>query len=133
MLCFPESKDRLAVGRNHMTRPGLYPPRTTPPLGSFTLAGGGYLQTFEMLVTFSTDSIRLPLASVKCTAMIWNDGSGDCLQTLEGCTGTVQPVAFSPRSNRLALAPDDRTIRIWYTSSGNCLQTLIKHMSILFD
>ncbi|KAF2181015.1 hypothetical protein K469DRAFT_590663, partial [Zopfia rhizophila CBS 207.26] len=50
--------------------------------------------------------------------------SGECLQTLEGHSGSVKSVAFSHDSTRLASASDDRTVKIWDASSSESLQTI---------
>ncbi|KAF2183980.1 WD40 repeat-like protein, partial [Zopfia rhizophila CBS 207.26] len=55
---------------------------------------------------------------------IWDASSGECLQTLEGHSGTVSLVAFSHDSARLASASYDNTVKIWDASSGECLQIL---------
>jgi WD40 repeat protein len=78
-------------------------------------------------VAFSPDSTRLASASNDCTVKIWDAGSGECLQTLEGHSDWVWSVAFSPDSTRLASASDDCTIKIWDTDSGTCLQMLEGH------
>ncbi|KAH6888553.1 hypothetical protein B0T10DRAFT_573325 [Thelonectria olida] len=50
----------------------------------------------------------------------WNN----CIQTLEGHSGTVNSVAFSPNDERLASGSIDETVKIWDVASGQCTQSL---------
>ncbi|KAH8727344.1 WD40-repeat-containing domain protein [Phaeosphaeriaceae sp. PMI808] len=58
---------------------------------------------------------------------IWDAGSGECLQTLEGHSHSVNSVAFSHDSTRIASASHDNMVKIWDAGSGECLQTLEGH------
>ncbi|KAI9861262.1 MAG: hypothetical protein M1813_005435 [Trichoglossum hirsutum] len=78
-------------------------------------------------VAFSYDSARLASASVDGTVKIWDAGSGECLQTLEGHSNSVNSVTFSHNSARLASASDDGTVKIWDAGSDKYLQTLESH------
>ncbi|KAF2828872.1 WD40 repeat-like protein [Ophiobolus disseminans] len=96
------------------------------------------LQTLDGLgecissVAFSPDGTRQASGSNKDTIKVWNEHSGQCLQTLEGHGDSIiNSVAFSPDRTRLALGSDDDTIKVWDAHSGQCLQTLEGLSSII--
>ena len=74
-------------------------------------------------VAFSRDSTRLASADLGGTVRLWDAGSGECLQKLEGCN----TVSFSYNSSQLASVSYDKTVKIWDTNSGKCLQTIKGH------
>jgi WD40 repeat protein len=58
-------------------------------------------------VAFSPDSSLLASASNDETVRLWNAGTGQEVQKLEGHTRSVNAVAFSPDGSLLASASDD--------------------------
>jgi WD40 repeat protein len=58
---------------------------------------------------------------------IWRTDTGECQQTLEGHSDSVNSIAFSHDSALLASASGDKTVRIWGTDTGECQQTLEGH------
>ena len=58
---------------------------------------------------------------------LWDAGTGEHRDTLEGHTDLVNSVAFSPDGNNLASGSWDRRIRLWDAATGKLLQTLEGH------
>ncbi|KAF6785943.1 hypothetical protein CMUS01_16540, partial [Colletotrichum musicola] len=71
------------------------------------------------------------------TVKLWDTATGQCQQTLEGHSSTVNSVAFSPDGRQLASGSDDKTVKLWDTATGQCQQTLEGHshwvMSVAFS
>ncbi|MGH7868037.1 MAG: WD40 repeat domain-containing protein, partial [Candidatus Dormibacteraceae bacterium] len=65
------------------------------------------------------------------TVKVWDARNGRLLQTLEGHSDAVYPVAFSPDNLRLASGSQDSTVRIWDVRSGRLLQTLEGHCRLV--
>jgi WD40 repeat protein len=78
-------------------------------------------------VTFSHDSTWLASGSNNGTISIWDVGSGERLQTLEGHSSQVSSVTFSHDSTWLASASHDDTIKIWDTGSIPFLKVTKDH------
>ncbi|KAK5988452.1 hypothetical protein PT974_09935, partial [Cladobotryum mycophilum] len=76
---------------------------------------------------FSHDSSLVASASGDDTVRLWRADTGDCVQTLEGHSGSVQSVAFSHDSSLVASASHDHTVRLWRADTGDCVQTLEGH------
>lgn len=55
---------------------------------------------------------------------IWDAGSGDCLLTLSGHSGSVRGCAWSPDGRRVLSSSEDDSLKIWDAGSGECLLTL---------
>jgi len=51
---------------------------------------------------------------------LWDDATGECLQTLAGHTKEVTSVVFSPKGDHIVSGSEDKTIRLWSTTSGQC-------------
>ncbi|KAF9105125.1 hypothetical protein BGX27_009794 [Mortierella sp. AM989] len=61
------------------------------------------------------------------TVKLWNVESGDCIQTLNGHSGSVHCVAYSPKGDLVASGSDDNTVRLWDVETGGCVRTLSGH------
>lgn len=66
----------------------------------------------EMLASSSNRSIK-----------IWSVSTGNCTQTIEGCTGWGVP-AFSPDSSRIATSMNNFSAKIWEVATGKLLHTI---------
>ncbi len=56
-----------------------------------------------------------------------------CMQTLEGHSGSVESVCVCPDGRRAVSASWGITLRIWDLQSGQCLQTLVGHISRVYS
>ena len=65
--------------------------------------------------------------SKDCTAKLWAESTGQCLQTLRGHLDRVGAVAFHPEGLLVATASNDSTARIWDVESGSVLRTFAAH------
>jgi hypothetical protein len=75
-------------------------------------------------VAVSADGNLLGSSSLDMTVRLWDAGSGEAKQTLEGHSDSVLAVAFSPDGKLLASASDDKTVRLWDAGSGEAKQTV---------
>jgi WD40 repeat protein/DNA-binding Xre family transcriptional regulator len=69
----------------------------------------------------------LASGSDDATIKIWDQSSGECLQTLWGHSSWVHTVSFSPDGKLLASGSRDKTVKIWDWYTGECLHTLVGH------
>jgi WD40 repeat protein len=58
---------------------------------------------------------------------LWEVGTGQCLQTLQGQSSWGESVAFSPDGQILVGGSDDSTVQLWEVRTGQCLKTLRGH------
>ena len=78
-------------------------------------------------VAISPDGKTIVSGSYDNTIKIWDNQSGECLNTLEGHSGYVSSVAISPDGKTIVSGSYDKTIKIWDIQSGECLNTLYGH------
>lgn len=62
-------------------------------------------------------------------AISYREGTGECLQTLQGHTNRVWSVTFSPDGQTLVSGGDDYTVKLWNVRQGKCFKTLLGHGS----
>ncbi len=86
-------------------------------------------------VQFSPSLSRQLLASGghDCVVKIWDVGTGECLQTLQGHTEAAWSVAWRADGQMLASGGFDSIIRLWDIYTGECLKTLSGHASMIFS
>lgn len=72
-------------------------------------------------------SNKYPRWNSNCVIKIWDANTGECFQTLEGHTDSVNSVLFSPNGKNIVSGSSDKTIKIWNANTGECLQTLEGH------
>jgi len=102
----------------------VHPAKPVPP------ARLEWLTCHSNIVTacaFSPDSQQILSASSDNTLKLWEQDSGECLQTFTGHSGSVTACAFSPDGKQLLSASDDNTLKLWDRTSGECLQTFTGH------
>ncbi|MBD2465841.1 NACHT domain-containing protein [Oscillatoria sp. FACHB-1407] len=63
------------------------------------------------------------------TIQPFNQGSGQCIRTLQGYNNQVWSIAFSPDSLSLVSGSHDKSVRVWDVRTGQCLRTLRGHTS----
>lgn len=70
---------------------------------------------------FSTDGKLIAGGLADSTIRIWDETSGEVLNTLRGHTSTVYSVSFNPDANRIASISFDGTLKVWDVVSGKLL------------
>ena len=78
-------------------------------------------------VAFSTDSNLLASAGTAGKVVIWDAGTGELKQTLQGHSQAVTSVAFSPDGKFLATGSKDNTVRLWDLQSGKSKDPMTRH------
>ena len=61
------------------------------------------------------------------TVRVWNVGTGQCRNVLQGHIALVMSVSFSPDGNLIAGGSGDQTIQLWDTRTGQCRNILQGH------
>jgi WD40 repeat protein len=69
-------------------------------------------------VTLSSDGRRAVSGSWDKTLRVWDLGSGQSLQTLQGHTSGVTAVALSSDGRRAVSGSPDHTVRVWDLQDG---------------
>jgi hypothetical protein len=86
---------------------------------------------------FSPDSALVASASWgEKTVRLWRRDTGECVQQLQGHSGSVTSVVFSPDSALVASASRGKTVRLWRRDTGECVQetNMGQHVTLLsFD
>lgn len=95
----------------------------------------GHFRSSVSSVVFSPDDKRLASGSRNGTVKLWDADSGQLLEMLTTCGGSVNSVAFSPNGNLLALGSSE--VQLWDAESCKLLVTLRGHdgcvMSVAFS
>ena len=101
------------------------------------IASGDQVQSLEVIgghATFSPDGCWMASAGFNAPILVWNVGTGETVQTLEGHTDRVFGMAFSPDGRLLAtgsgMGPSDVsdfTVKIWDLETGQKLRSLKGH------
>ena len=91
-------------------------------------AAAGYSLEEVRSLGFEASSIEIVVATASggrdSTAKLWRNGQ--CIETLQGHSGSVNFVAFSPHDpDLLATASGDKTAKLW--RNGQCIETLQGH------
>ena len=74
-------------------------------------------------VAISPDGKTIVSGSYDNTIKIWDNQSGECLNTLEGHSGYVSSVAISPDGKTIVSGSGNGTIKIWDIKSGKLIYT----------
>ena len=74
-------------------------------------------------VAISPDGKTIVSGSQDSTIKIWDNQSGECLNTLEGHSGYVSSVAISPDGKTIVSGSGNGTIKIWDIKSGKLIYT----------
>src|SRR5947207_185998 len=82
-------------------------------------------------VSFSADGRFVATGSADNTAIPWDAGTGDKLQTFAGHTSLVSSVSLSGDGKRLATGSHDKTAILWDAATGAKLQTFAGHTSLV--
>ncbi len=90
------------------------------------------LQAYKLEIALSTVSFlpngeRFVTGGKDGVLRLWNQQTGQLLQTMRGHTGPVHAIAISPDGRLVLSCGDDRVVRLWELSSGKQLQTLQEH------
>jgi WD40 repeat protein/tRNA A-37 threonylcarbamoyl transferase component Bud32 len=104
--------DKKRTGTVTVQEPGR-PPRTEP---SYEQDAWG--------LAFSPDGQRLAWVCPNRTIQVWDVGSGQKLQTLQGHREEVWGTVFSPDGTRLVSAGADGLVKIWDAATGQELRSL---------
>ena len=78
-------------------------------------------------VAFSLDNMYCLTGSADGTAKIWERESGQCINTLNEHSATINAVAFSHCGTYCLTGSADGAAKIWERESGQCISTLKEH------
>jgi WD40 repeat protein len=106
-------------------RPGPTVPPNNPSTQTLSRVASVGGQVWGVAV--SSDGSTIASAGFDGTVRVWDGGSGEQLQLLEGHTGSVWGVAVSSDGSTIASAGDDGTVRVWDGGSGEQIQLLEGH------
>jgi WD40 repeat protein/serine/threonine protein kinase len=82
-------------------------------------------------LSYSPNSQRLATSGNDGTVKVWDETTGNLLQTLRGHVSAVKDVVYTTDGRRLASAGWDKTVKLWDAETGQELLTLRGHADLV--